>query len=286
MPPDPRKRAQSAQVQLEDLQNTSASDIKSAIKRLERRIIMLAGQMPTKDDGRLTKTALALKQAERLHAKLLLEFERLYGPAVTAHGDNLDAALQVARESLSDFNVPESFSKVDLRLLDQIKGQSLASLEELGRQTQERIAQGLYEAIAAAAPIDELAEEIAHAMTGLVDKRGRPMSQYADLFAHDQLMEAYSTGHRLTADQIGLEHYLYYGDVIRDSREFCVARAGNVYEKQEIESWQALDWAGKKPGSIWIVRGGYRCRHHFQAVDPEWIEGGSIEVQRFQEDTI
>ena len=51
-----------------------------------------------------------------------------------------------------------------------------------------------------------------------------------------------------------------------ESRPFCVARDGKVFDEGTIRSWGRLgDWKGKIPGTdeatIFIYLGGYRCRH-------------------------
>jgi len=103
---------------------------------------------------------------------------------------------------------------------------------------------------------------------------------YAGTYAQDALMNFYATVHHQKALDAGLEHFVYYGDVIHDSRQFCVARAGKVFSSEQVDAWDGHTWPGKKPGSVWINQGGYRCRHHFHAVRPEWVPNGEIEVQK------
>lgn len=77
-----------------------------------------------------------------------------------------------------------------------------------------------------------------------------------------QYARSYQQG--VTAD-LGLEWYLYSGDVMDKSREFCVARAGKYFNQSEIESWANLQWKGKDPltteSSIFILCGGFSCKH-------------------------
>lgn len=71
------------------------------------------------------------------------------------------------------------------------------------------------------------------------------------------------------ANELGLNHAVYSGTVVKDSRPFCVARNNHVYTRAEIESWQSKEWAGKAKGSVLVHLGGYRCRHSLN-----WITEG------------
>lgn len=56
--------------------------------------------------------------------------------------------------------------------------------------------------------------------------------------------------------------YRYAGGVIAESRQFCRQMNGRVLTESEIRSiWSSQDWAGKRPGDPFVVRGGYNCRH-------------------------
>lgn len=76
--------------------------------------------------------------------------------------------------------------------------------------------------------------------------------------------------------ELGLKYAIYSGTIkkpTKDSsgtRDFCWRRVGNLYDADEIESWNAEQWAGKIPGAdVWQAAGGYRCRHHFSVISEE-----------------
>ena len=72
------------------------------------------------------------------------------------------------------------------------------------------------------------------------------------------------------AKQAGVKRFQYEGGLIDASREWCRDHQGKIYTEDEIRDlWQA-NWAGKKPGNPFTVRGGYKCRHFWMPVD----EGG------------
>lgn len=64
-----------------------------------------------------------------------------------------------------------------------------------------------------------------------------------------------------------LNYAIYSGGEILKTRPFCEERNGNVYNRETIESWDALEWQGKKPdNNIFIDLGGFNCIH-----DLVWI---------------
>jgi len=100
---------------------------------------------------------------------------------------------------------------------------------------------------------------------GGTDKRGKLFNMAvftADtMFAVIDRSFTYALGNAL-----GIKKFRYTGGLINDSRPFCVARDGRVFDEGEIRSWGRLgDWKGKIPGTdeatIFIYLGGYRCRH-------------------------
>lgn len=74
------------------------------------------------------------------------------------------------------------------------------------------------------------------------------------------------------AKQIGLNHALYAGTLVTDSRRFCVQRVSRIYTEQEIEEWNDLDWQGKRPGDVRAVLGGYNCRHTLNWISAEFAQ--------------
>ncbi len=97
------------------------------------------------------------------------------------------------------------------------------------------------------------------------------MATYAHGFAQDSLMDYYSRVHQMKAKGAGLDKFLYYGNTMNETRPFCLSMLGRTLTLREIKRLDGLSWAGKAPGDVMTKRGGYNCRHHWVAVDPEWI---------------
>lgn len=68
-------------------------------------------------------------------------------------------------------------------------------------------------------------------------------------------------------EENGIVFGTYFGGLIKDSRDFCVERAGKVFHRNEVQSWASLEWQGKYRRTTaenilhWL--GGYRCQHVF-----------------------
>lgn len=107
-------------------------------------------------------------------------------------------------------------------------------------------------------------KEVNDFVKGNEKAEGRLLS-YTRTYLRDSLF-TYSRSYQqsITAD-LGLSWYLYSGGLIKDSREFCIDRAGNYFHESEIKAWAKLTWQGKKPGttesSIFVFCGGWNCNH-------------------------
>lgn len=111
------------------------------------------------------------------------------------------------------------------------------------------------------------------------DRAGNNLRRYSTQMAQDSLMQFDASINTAIGKASGATKWKYYGDVIRDSRPFCVEHANQVFDQDEIESTWSGSWKGKSSGDPFIVRGGYNCRHHWRPVfDDEDIE----EVQQAQ----
>lgn len=243
----------------------------AALRKLENRIIALMERIERKADGTFKGPKWTLKQAQAVHAQLAQVFDETYGAANRTYARKLGRIPTFIRDNFSDLDVPVAFSKVDKELLTVLQGRTVQGLEALGQQTHERIANSVYTAITSGQSLNELSTEIAGAVRGHKDVRGSSLAIYSKTYAHDSFMETFATLNKTKSLEAGFTKFMYAGDIIRDTRKFCMHRAGKVYTVEEIDSWNGMDWAGKKSGNVWVTRGGWYCRHHFQPVREEWL---------------
>jgi len=132
--------------------------------------------------------------------------------------------------------------------------------------------------------VDELKQSYGSTVTGA------NLAVYSSQIVQDALMGFDGQFAKFRADEVGLTSYIYYGTIIRDSRDFCVEHVNKVFTEDEArELWQR-DWQGKSGSDPFLDRGGYNCRHHWQPVDPDWgtiKEDGTFEydINKFEQPT-
>ena len=103
------------------------------------------------------------------------------------------------------------------------------------------------------------------------------LNRYIKQTTNDSVMTFNSEYIQTISDDLGVEHYLYAGTLIADSRAFCEARAGRYFTKDEVQKWASLKgWDGRMKGTnsttIFVYRGGYNCRHQLWPVSLEQYE--------------
>jgi len=92
------------------------------------------------------------------------------------------------------------------------------------------------------------------------------LQRYITQVTNDSVMTFNREYLKTVSEDLDIQYYVYSGTIIRDSRPFCVARAGRSYTKEQVQSWGKLgSWQGKIPGTnektIFTYCGGYNCRH-------------------------
>lgn len=101
-----------------------------------------------------------------------------------------------------------------------------------------------------------------------VKGEGRTTSPLTNRFngqIFDQLQEADAAVNGRIRKELGLMGGRYQGGMIETTRVFCCERDGMYWTEEEIESWNDLEWSGKK-GKPRLFRGGHQCRHQWQWV--------------------
>lgn len=103
------------------------------------------------------------------------------------------------------------------------------------------------------------------------DRTGRNMKRYAGQMVNDSLTQFDASINMAAAKEADVKRWEYYGDTIRDTRQWCRDHVGKVYTEEEIrELWANNSWQGKASGDPFIVRGGYNCRH-------QWLPASEID---------
>ena len=254
--------------------------LQKAIKQLERNIIDAASELAT-ERGRLVSVQANLKVLQRIHSRLTCLFDEEYGEGVRRSISGFDAILTNISQNFRDLNVVMEFTSVDRDIIASLRQTTFNNFAAYGEAAQQRLVTEMYNQVVAGNKMSTLTNIITGIFTGHVDVRGRPMVTYANQYAFDSVMNFHNTVNNKKAEDTGLIHFLYMGDIIKTSRPFCIRRAGRMYTKEEIESWDTMPWAGKS-GPAFTHRGGYNCRHHWVGVRPEWVPEEGVDVQTYE----
>lgn len=250
--------------------------IAKSIKQFEKNIIDMAHDILGVGTGDIVKKK-ALKTAIELHKSLINEFEETYGKAALTVSDELKSVATIIRNEFKGLDIPLSFTTVDKDMFEAVRKSVANGYIHLGEDTVSKIMQSIYDSVITGQSFSTLVESI-QSNTGMLNKN-------AQLRAHDSLMNYYTILNVKKAGDAGIETFLYYGNIIAASRPFCIVRAGKVYTLEQIQKWDSMSWAGKKPGPTIINRGGYRCRHSWHACKSEWVEDGKIDVQNWYDES-
>ena len=144
---------------------------------------------------------------------------------------------------------------------------TLNGYKSITSETLDKINQSVLDYVVAGANRDELKDQLRGALTGLVDVRGRPMQTRAETFTQDAIMKFNRTANELTAKLAGVKNFMYYGNAMDTTREFCRQHIGKVKTREEWERiGRETNWDGKSSNNLFISCGGYNCRHHLMPV--------------------
>jgi len=265
---------------LESLAENHQSRLLEAIRTLRNNISEMMNQLTTTDGGRLEGVKVNLKQAQNVHKKLVGQFEKDYNTKVNRLIGDFSAIESTIKRRYKYLDESIEFANIDDKMLNALKENTYTRYIAFGEDARNQIAEAMYKAVAGGAKFSFLLNTITGILTGHEDIKGRPMTMYAQGFAHDAIMNYHNQVNIAKGEEIGLNDFLYYGDLIATSRPFCITRVGKVYTKRQILAWDSLSWKGKS-SSAWTDRGGYNCRHHWRPVKREWIvdEDGEVVPQ-------
>ena len=231
------------------------AELDKTLALINTNILRLIGKLDTGQGGRLDKLELTrLRATRRAIAK---QFDLFIDTAsdVTKFG-MVKKAIKARLEGVS-----VSFTQSDNALLKIMSDSAFREMSGLADQYVEKINGAIFRGTTAGTPINIIEQEVKQLLVGGTDAAGRPMSSHAKTLTGTAYMEADRTMTLEMADRFDSQKFRYSGSLIKDSRDFCIHRAGKIFTREEIESWTGLTWSGKKDGNIFITLGGYGCRH-------------------------
>ncbi len=166
----------------------------------------------------------------------------------------------------------------DTKTFTQRRKDNLKILQDEAETSKEFIKTAVSDGVLAEQPFKDMDEQIEQLVIGGTEKKGRSLKQNVDVLTQDMTMGYYRIIGNSAGENAGLTKALYFGDIIKDSRPFCIQRVGRTYTIEQIKGWRSLDWAGKRGDPV-IYQGGWNCRHSYVWIKPEWEEEGLIETE-------
>jgi len=278
------------------------------LQRLEQEVVNISLELPSKS-GVLFDTRLAIE----IKPSLQRAIEEFYLKPVQTFINDYDKIAGTIVATYGKLPIPPEFKTItqaDLVTIQQLKKLAFTNFQNLGTEFTNTLAQEIYQSTLVGrsagqmvqtirdkingiyqfsdnAKAQQLVEyisnnpngaEVATAIDELKQNYGRTSQgdsfvKYASLVVQDSIMGFDGQFAKYRADEAGLTSFLYYGSLMKDSRDFCRKHAGKIYTTEEINQIWANDTGqGRDQGSPFIVRGGYNCRHSWQPVDPSWID--------------
>jgi len=279
-----------------------------SLQRLEADVVAQVSKLPNVD-GVLFNTRLAIE----LRPKLKQAIEELYLTPVQTFINDYDKIAGNIIATYGKLPVPKEFKgikEIDLNVIQQLKRVSFAQFQNLGNEFIDTLASEVYQSTLVGRPIRDMIQTVKSKINGIYqqsdskkaqelvnyiannpngaevdtavsqlqtiygrDRLGDNLNRYASQIVQDSLMGFDGQFAKFRADEIGLTSYIYFGSLVRDSRDFCVEHVNQVFTEEEIRDiWANETWQGKAQGDPFVVRGGYNCRHSFQPINPNWVD--------------
>ena len=249
--------------------------LRKAIRDLEDKMVNQLAHLDVSKGGKLEGVKINLKQTQKIHARMVKLFDEEYGQTVGRIVREYGQIATQIKSSWRHLGEAVHFTDIDKAMLTSLQSQSYDQFAAFGEAAQTRMADAMYSSVVAGASYSQLVKTIQGILRGHKDVRGRPMTAYADTHAFDAVMNFHNDVNIKKSEDLGIKKFMYVGDVITTTRPFCRRRAGKLYTRAQIESWNRLTWAGKS-GPPLTHRGGYNCRHHWRGVRDEWMDEGEF----------
>ena len=247
--------------------------VEKSVAALQKKIINSMARLSTTDDGELRGLRVNLKQSQRVHARIISLYESEFNSRTKRMIEEFDEITDLVRKGYKDLGASVRFTSVDRTAMKVLQDGMYRDYIAISDTSRQKVIQAMYDHILGAGETANLVYQIESALMGsdVAVGTGRTLASLSRLYARDMVMNFHQEVQLYKAEEAGLDQFLYIGDIIETTRDFCRRRVGKVYTKQQIESW-TFKWAGKS-GPALTNRGGYNCRHHWQPVREEWLEG-------------
>jgi len=240
--------------------------------------------LTTDSKGNILFNSKNISRVNDLNKTWTLFQEQHYQPALIDFAKDLVSIVDVEAAYFlaigKEFDIAFEFAKITDLISKQIgidlatetitEGSYLYRLLE-GSQVKDQVANYVLQNVSAKASFREMRKGLETLVKGDETVNGE-MVRYLRTYAYDSFSNIQRAIDLNIADTYGLNSFIYSGDIIKDSREFCIERVHGVYTRDDLAEWEGQDWAGKNPDvPIEISLGGYNCRHFLMWIPDEAV---------------
>jgi len=225
--------------------------------------------------GNIENIPANVQMATRLRDQMRTWLRRAgYYSAVTSLGKEYKELTSLSRDFYKAADLPSVFTNRDLNALSKLRQADVDFL----LNNDKRIINLTYSEFLSSVYKNRSFRDLSGRMERMHlghTKKDKHLSGLLKRFSGTYAATAFASFDRqlqqIKSAELGIERYLYSGSLIKDSRDFCVQRAGRIFKKKEIERWSGLSWKGKVEGcDIFICLGGYNCQHILSPISDEF----------------
>lgn len=293
---------------VDDIEARHINRLNIALENLEKDVVKLANTLPLREN-KLFEARLAVE----LRPKIKELIDKHYVLWADGTVREYDKVAKIIVDNMKVLPISENFktlTELDIETITNLKRVKFTGFLDIATETTNALADEIYQSTISGKPFEDTVKTLQHRINGVyikadqdeindlvelvatttdetvkqkaieklqsvygADRVGNNMRRYAKQLAHDSLMEFDGQFTKAKAAEAGLTNFLYYGDIIGDSRPFCIANRGKIFSEDELrDKWSSESWKGKSTTDPFTSRGGYNCRHHLQPTDPSWYD--------------
>ena len=279
-----------------------------ALENLEKDVVKLVNSLPLRGN-KLFETRVAIEIRPKLKA-IIDKHYVLWADNTVREYDQVAKQIVNNMKILPISDNFKTLTELDIETITNLKRVKFTGFLDIATETTNALADEIYQSTISGKPFEDTVKTLQHRINGVyikadadelndlvelvatttdeniklqainklhtvygADRVGNNMRRYAKQLAHDSLMEFDGQFTKAKATEAGLTNYLYYGDIIGDSRSFCINNRGKIFSEDELRNkWSSEIWKGKSTTDPFTSRGGYNCRHHLQPTDPDWYD--------------
>ena len=175
-----------------------------------------------------------------------------------------DYFTSVTGKTVLPAQISDSIKLLEQRIGIDSKGNIIAGsfIDRLSRveSVRTKILDAVNNSISSNASLKDFRTALRTVIVGNVDVDGS-LVKYAKQYVHDTFFQTTRVIDKAFGDKLKLKYFIYMGDVIDTTRDFCKARAGMVFHIDDVKGWPKNKPYFPEPYDFFVDQGGYNCRH-------------------------